>query len=40
MRKRTTSKEFIKGYDEIWQKGPTIKYNNPDGWARKPTANS
>jgi len=40
MRKRTTSKEFLKGYNEIYQKGPTLKYNNPDGWSRKPTSNS
>jgi hypothetical protein len=40
MRKRTPSKEFLEGYDEIWQRGPVVKYTNPDAWLRKPTSKS
>ncbi len=37
MRKKTTSsEEFIKGYEQIWKKGPTVKYTNPDAWTRTP----
>jgi hypothetical protein len=34
MGKRTSSKDFLKGYDEIWKNGPTVKYSNPDGWSK------
>lgn len=32
MAKRTSSEEFLKGYNEIWKSGPSVKYNNPDSW--------
>lgn len=32
MAKKTTSKEFIKGYDTVWKNGPNVKYTNPDSW--------
>jgi hypothetical protein len=33
MAKRTSSKDFLKGYDAIWKNGPTVKYINPDSWS-------
>jgi hypothetical protein len=38
MTKRTSSKDFLKGYDEIYKSGPPVKYVNPDGWS-KPKSN-
>jgi len=34
-RKRPSSKEFWKLYDNVWKEGPKIKYQSPDAW-RKP----
>ena len=30
--KRLSSQEFLKVYDNIWQQGPTTKYQTPDSW--------
>jgi hypothetical protein len=40
MRKRTTSKDFLKGYDELWQNGPAVKFSNPDAWSLDSPKNS
>ena len=32
MKKRLSSKDFLKGFDRIWEKGPEVKYSNPDNW--------
>jgi uncharacterized coiled-coil DUF342 family protein len=29
---KLTSDEFSLIYDSIWQKGPKVKYQNPDKW--------
>jgi hypothetical protein len=34
MGKKTSSKDFLKGYEQIWKSGPTVKYNNPDAWSQ------
>jgi hypothetical protein len=31
-RKRLSSEEFLRVYDALWQKGPSGKYQTPDGW--------
>jgi hypothetical protein len=36
MGKRTSSKDFLKGYEAIYKNGPAVKYSNPDGWSRTP----
>ena len=33
MRKKTSSKEFLQQFEEIWKSGPPIKYSNPDAWS-------
>jgi len=33
-KRNLSSKEFIEQYDRIWQKGPHVKYQNPDAWNR------
>jgi len=33
MAKRTSSKDFLKGYDSIYKSGPAVKYINPDAWS-------
>lgn len=30
--KKMASREFLEIYDKLWKKGPTVKYQNPDGW--------
>lgn len=38
MRKKTTnSKDFLKGFDQIWKNGPVVKYSNPDAWSQAPS---
>jgi len=27
-----SSKDFLAGFDEIWEEGPKVKYKNPDAW--------
>ena len=34
--KRLTSQEFLKVYETIWQKGPSINYQNPGAREREP----
>jgi hypothetical protein len=30
MGKRMKSKDFLAGYDQLWRKGPEVKYSNPE----------
>jgi hypothetical protein len=32
MDNKSKSKDFIAGFDKIWQTGPEVKYQNPDNW--------
>ena len=31
MSNKSKSNDFLAGFDKIWQKGPEVKYKNPDG---------
>lgn len=33
--KRLSSQEFLKVHEKLWQKGPSIKYQNPSAEERK-----
>ena len=33
MRRRMSSKDFLKFFDCIWEAGPTVRYQNPDKWS-------
>jgi hypothetical protein len=35
MRKKTSSKEFLQQFEEIWKNGPPVKYSNPDTWSNQ-----
>jgi hypothetical protein len=30
--KRMSKKEFNRFYSAIWQRGPQVRYQNPDAW--------
>jgi len=32
MRRRLSSEDFMTFYDALWERGPTVKYRNSDGW--------
>ena len=38
-RAKKSESDFSKKYEAIWQKGPDVKFQNPDAW-RKATTNN
>jgi len=32
MTKHLSSDNFLERFDAIWQKGPAVRYQNPDAW--------
>ncbi len=39
-KKRSSSKEFLEGYDLIWKGTAPVKYENPDSWHGQRRCNS
>ncbi|MCJ7559144.1 hypothetical protein MUO79_00820 [Candidatus Bathyarchaeota archaeon] len=34
MTKRLSSDKFLECFDAMWQRGPFVKYQNPDAWIK------
>jgi hypothetical protein len=34
MKKKSSNKEFVEKFEQLWKAGPEVKYENPEAWRR------